>query len=97
MGILNWKDPSQMGLPKFQIGNFRSKSIVPIDSGDVVFLVVIGAKGSVKIFTLTRVLFITAILTIALRCEVKIQQTPSKSKRELTRPIVKFFSSVKLD
>ena len=34
------------------------------------------AKGYCRNNSLTRVLLVTAILTIALRCEVKIQQTP---------------------
>ena len=58
---------------KFQnhIGTFRSKSFV-----FVVFVILIGKKITVEILVLTKVLFVTAILTIALRCEVKIQLTP---------------------
>ena len=33
-------------------------------------------KATLEIFVLTRVLFVTAVLTIALRCSVEIQQTP---------------------
>ena len=60
------------------MGIFTPKSFVPV-----------GAKGrnicfgdgfvcsySVEIFVLAMVLFVTGILTIALRCYVKIQQTP---------------------
>ena len=39
-------------------------------------------KVAVEIFVLTMVLFVTAILTIVLRCVVKISQTSQELKRE---------------